>query len=1057
MSSGLDTYHGVTTSESERLGHGPIAMTPGNRRAAVVDAILQAVSQSLKDAPLPLASYRFQFNSSFTFRNGRDLIPYLSALGISHCYASPYLKARAGSRHGYDILDHNSLNTEIGSSGEYDEFIELLHRHGMGQILDVVPNHMGVDSSNAWWLDVLENGPSSPFASYFDIDWMPLKPDLAHKVLLPILGDQFGKVLEDQQLVLHYENGSFWVRYFDHRLPIAARSLGILLRHRIEDLQSALGAENPQMLEFHSILTAISHMPSRTESDGAKVNEALREKEVIKRRIAQLSQASPEVLSFIESNVRLFNGSRGDPRSFDLFDQLLQAQAYRLSYWRVAADEINYRRFFDVNEMAAVCMENAEVFERAHGLILRLLAEGKVNGLRIDHPDGLNDPAEYLKRLQQARFLALCHEHWTRLRAEHTAIQSDAPAQADTGDDYPEWEQIERDLMTRFDRTNLRSAQPPLARPLFIIVEKILAPSEQLPENWPVNGTTGYEFLNVLNGVFVDQVNARAFDRIYSQFVRGRTSYRELVYQSKKLIMQVSLASEISVLGHQLDRISEHNRRSRDFTLRSLTDAISEVVACFPVYRTYIGESGILDRDRQYVETAVARAKRKNPAISASIFDFVRDTLLLKYPESADDAARAAQRRFVGKFQQVTPAIMAKAVEDTAFYSFNRLVSLNEVGDDPEKFGVSVAAFHQHNQERRARWPHSMLCTSTHDTKRGEDVRARINVLSEIPHDWRTHVFRWSRWNQRKKTNVDGEPAPSRNDEYLLYQTLIGTWPCHGANRSERNQFVDRIQNYMLKATREAKVHTSWISPNEPYEHAVRTFIAKLLAEHPKNSFLADFEPFARRVADCGLWNSLAQTLLKVTCPGVPDIYQGSELLDLRLVDPDNRMPVDYKTRTNLLRSMQTRIQSAQGNLCNLTADLVAERDHSQLKFYVLLQTLNYRRTNSKLFTHGDYMPLTVTGAERDRIVAFARTDAQQTAIIVAPRLCVPLSNGPGNPPCGAVWRDTCVSVPQAMLTARIQNVLTGEAIDQKLMNAHDGIPVSQLFRSIPVALLFGI
>jgi (1->4)-alpha-D-glucan 1-alpha-D-glucosylmutase len=957
---------------------------------------------SAGESPVPGATYRLQFNRSFTFRDARQWIQYFADLGVTHCYGSPYLKARSGSPHGYDILDHNALNPEIGSEEEFDEFVSELQDHGLRQILDVVPNHMGVAAcENAWWMDVLEHGPNSPYASFFDIDWMPLKPDLAHKVLLPVLGDQFGKVLEDQQLVLKHIDGSFCVQYHDHRFPIATQSLAILLRHRIDALQAQLGSDNPDMLEYHSILTAIGHLPARTETESEKVSELRREKEVIKRRIAELQLASSEVRTFIEENVRIFNGTPGDPRSFDLLDRLLQEQAYRLAHWRVAADEINYRRFFDVNELAAICMENREVFDRAHDLIFKLLAARKIHGLRIDHPDGLYDPAEYLRRL---------HETY--------AAQSFSPS------------------------------------PLYVVVEKILEPAERLPETWLVHGTTGYEFLNLVNGIFVDRSHVRDFDRIYAQFIRRHVSFRDLVYECKKLIMQVSMSSEISVLGHQLDRISEQDRWSRDFTLNSLTATISEIIACFPVYRTYITESGVLDRDRRYIETAAARVKRKNPAISSYVVDFVRDTLLLKYPANADEPAKAALRRFVGKFQQVTGPVMAKGVEDTAFYVYNRLVSLNEVGGDPDKFGVSVAAFHQHNLERQAHWPFSLLATSTHDTKRGEDVRARINVLSEIPREWKAHLFRWSRLNQRRKLNVDAEPAPSRNDEYLLYQTLIGTWPFKPPSGPARQAYIERIQQYMVKATREAKVHTSWISPNDAYEQATRAFISAILGEKPNSAFLADFSLFAQRIADAGIWNSLSQTMLKLTCPGVPDLYQGSDLWDFRLVDPDNRQPVDFALRKELLQALQNSIDAAWWDLTDLAQELMTHRYDGRIKLYVLLRSLRCRRGHPDLFMSGSYVPLEASGTKKEHVCAFARRHEGKTIIAVVPRLSTRLTGEAGTAPLGQVWEDTSISLPDALRPIRFRNVFTCEVIDPPSSADNGEVRMASILRTFPVALL---
>jgi (1->4)-alpha-D-glucan 1-alpha-D-glucosylmutase len=1028
--------------------------------ATGVETILDGVARRIAARRMPEATYRLQVNHTFTFRDAQGLVDYLSALGVSDCYLSPCVKACAGSMHGYDIVDHNAFNPEIGSEADYNSLTQALQAHGMGQILDVVPNHMGVASDdNAWWMDVLENGPGSPYASFFDIDWMPLKPDLAYKVLLPILGDQFGKVLEEQQLVLAFEEGAFCLRYFNRRLPIEPRSWAKILNQRIDELQRRLGNEHPQMLEYQSILTAISHLPARNETNPEKVCERRREKEVIKRRLAELSAAAPEINAFLQENMALFNGKRGEPRSFDLLDQLLQDQPYRLAYWRVAADEINYRRFFDVNELAAICMERPDVFQKTHGLILRLLAEGKATGLRIDHPDGLYDPAEYLWRLQRARFLQLGREVFdAQLAPDQSALPSDRAQDTDAPAAAP-WEDVEAELGRRFDALAQSEKTEPLAQPLYLVVEKILEPGERLPENWPVYGTTGYDFLNVLNGIFVDRDRAKAFDALYARFIRQQFEYKELVYRCKKLIMQASMAAEINVLGHHLDRISELNRRSRDFTLNSLTGALREVIACFPVYRTYVTPAGVLDRDRRYIELAVARAKRRNPATSASIFDLVRDILLLADDYCPDDAARSEQQHFVGRFQQVTGPVMAKSVEDTAFYRYNRLVSLNEVGGDPERFGTTLAAFHQHNLERQAHWPRSLLATSTHDTKHGEDFRARIDVLSEIPNEFRSQIFKWARINRGKKTTVEDEQAPSRNDEFLLYQTLLGSWPLEPLNDSGRAIYIERIQQYMLKATHEAKANTSWVSPNEAYERATHDFVGALLEASHRNLFLADFEPFARRVADLGTWNSLSQTVLKLTCPGVPDLYQGTELWDFSLVDPDNRRPVDFARRRELLESLRQRAETREGALGDLARELVERRDDGSIKLYTIWKILSLRRDRSGSLATGRYVPLDARGPAKDHLCAFARKTPQETVLVVVPRLVAGLIGGSSRPPIGAeIWSDTEIILPQQARGVRYRSIFTGETIEGTLSSTDPGapctLPLAAILGTFPVAVL---
>ena len=955
---------------------------------------------------VPQATYRLQLNRSLTFADARRLVPYLAKLGISHCYVSPFLKARPGSPHGYDIVDHQSFNPEIGSESEFREFVATLHAHGLRLILDIVPNHMAVATSdNAWWMDVLENGPSSPYAGYFDIDWMPLKPDLANKVLLPVLGDQFGRVLEKGGLQLVFKEGRFSIQYFEQRFPIAARSSSRILKHRLEELVAQVTPDDSQLIEFQSILTAIGHLPPRTEVDRATIEEGRREQEVIQRRLNDVCLQSSSIRDFVTENVRLFNGSPGNSRSYDLLDELLLDQAYRLAYWRIAADEINYRRFFDINELAAICMESPAVFNEAHALVCRLVEERLVDGLRIDHPDGLYDPLDYFTKVVAA----------VSREDEATGFDNEA-----------------------FPR-------------VYLVVEKILGRGEHLPTEWPVHGTTGYDFLNAANGLFVDRSNAKTFDAIYAKFTQQKMDFKMLAYHCKKVIMDASMSSEISVLGHVLDRISEQDRSSRDFTLRGLTEAIREVIACFPVYRTYITAAGVVERDQRFLETAVTRAKRMNPAVNESIFDFVRDILMLKYPVHATEESRLMQQRFVSRFQQVTSPIMAKAVEDTAFYINNRLVSLNEVGGDPEKFGITPSVFHQQNIDRLSHWPNSLLASSTHDTKRSEDVRARVSVLSELPGEWKKHIFRWSRVNQKRKKEVDGEPAPSRNDEYMLYQILIGTWPLEMSSPDQTSQYIQRIQQYMLKACREAKVHTSWISPHVDYEQAICDFVSGILSESPSRGFLSTFVPFARRIAEFGIWNSVALTLLKLTCPGVPDFYQGTELWDFSLVDPDNRRPVDFALREQLLDELDEELE--EGGSPELLSRLIESRHDGSLKLFVIRQLLKHRRCYPDVHAHGSYAPLATSGHWQDHICAFGRAGGDYRIITVVPRFLTQLlPQDDVLRPHLVDWEDTAVTLPREFTRSDYRNVLTGELVhfDQ----ADGNVPVSMILGDFPLAVL---
>ncbi|MCI0546947.1 MAG: malto-oligosyltrehalose synthase, partial [Candidatus Rokubacteria bacterium] len=830
------------------------------------------------------ATYRLQLGRALGFDGVAELVPYLDALGISDVYLSPCFKATPGSPHGYDVTDHNALNPELGGEAGFQRMAAAIGAAGLGLLLDVVPNHMGVaGDSNPWWTDVLENGAAAPTAVAFDIDWAPAKAELRDKVLLPFLPDQYGRVLEAQELRLELVEGALFVRHGGGSLPLDPSTYHMVLGHGLDALAERLGAEHASLLELQSILTALENLPPRTETDPARVAVRLREKEIVKRRLAALLKESAEIAEFVADSVHRMNGTRGDPRSFDRLDQLLSAQVYRLADWRVAGDEVNYRRFFDVNELAAIRMEVASVFEATHRLVFRLIGEGTVTGLRIDHPDGLFAPGEYFRRLHAGAVEAVA-------RRLHPGLTDDQ-AQA---------------LRVRYLAVADETPAAPRAEPLWLVVEKILLVDERVPDWWPIAGTTGYSFLASANRVLVDRSAARRMTAVYSRFIGETPAMADLAYAAKRLIMVTSMAGEVSALGRELNRLSEMNRLSRDFTLPILTRALREVIACFPVYRTYVGDRGepVSPRDRSYIEAAVAEAKRRNPQINVSIFDFLADTLLLRAPEGASAHEVDARRRFVMRFQQTTGPVTAKGVEDTALYQYHRLVSLNEVGNDPDHFGDPPAAFHASCAARPDRWPEALLATSTHDTKRGEDVRARISVLSEVPQAWGVAVSRWRRLARGWKSQVDGRLAPDRPDEYLLYQTLVGTWPLDPAEATSP-AFAERIAAYMGKAIREAKRHTSWINPHPAYDRAMRDFVMRVLA--PGSALAGEIGAFQSQVAPHGMLNSLATTLLKLAAPGIPDFYQGSELWHLVLVDPDNRGPVDFGRRRALLDELRDR------------------------------------------------------------------------------------------------------------------------------------------------------
>jgi (1->4)-alpha-D-glucan 1-alpha-D-glucosylmutase len=949
---------------------------------------------------IPLATYRLQLNRDFTFAQATAIVPYLAELGISHFYVSPLLKARAGSMHGYDIVDHNSLNPEIGSPEDLDRLVNTLHEQGMGLILDIVPNHMGVmGGDNAWWLDVLENGEASIYANFFDIDWQPLKDELHGKVLIPVLHDHYGVVLEsgELKLVFHQERGEFDVSYQNHRFPVDPREYPRILQYCTSASAVKLDEQNPNLLEFQSLITSFSHLPARYEINSERIAERNRDKEIHKRRLAELCARSPEIAACLLRAVELLNGNPADPGSFEQLHELIKAQAFRLANWRVASDDINYRRFFDTNDLAAICMENEAVFEATHRLIFSLMAEGKVDGLRIDHPDGLYNPREYFERLK---------------RSIAAATHSDDGAH-------------------------------------YVVIEKILTGTERLPSDWPVCGTTGYDFANLVNGVFVDQSAAVSLDRIYRNFVDDEIDLDALAYRCRKLIMRVGLASELNVLASQLTRIALSRRRTCDFTLNSLRDALTKVIASFPVYRTYITSSGVSDKDVRYIRSAIATAKGRTQAADTSIFDFVGDVLLTSIAEGQNPAYRTAVTNFAMKFQQITSPVMAKGLEDTAFYRYNRLVSLNEVGSDLHRFGTTTAEFHLANQERLRDWPHTMLATSTHDSKRSEDVRARVNVLSEMSALWRLRVREWRRFNRSHKSLVNGRPAPSPNDEYLLYQTLVGAWPSEPLNdMDERKDFCERIENYMLKAIREAKENTSWINRNTEYETAVSSFVKRLLKQGSQNKFLNDFVPFQTRIARIGLWNSLAQMVLKLTSPGVPDIYQGNELWDLSLVDPDNRRPVDYSRRQQMLQAIR--------EFTNDAKSLLKTPEDGRIKVYLMWKTLCFRQEHPGLFQKGEYVPLVAEGAKANHLVAFARKSAESNVLVVVPRMTSGLLNNMDIPPIGPrIWEDTQILLPFCTCSEKYRNVFTGEVLESHKSDGCEKIAVSEILADFPVAVCF--
>jgi len=936
---------------------------------------------------IPLATYRLQLHLGFTFDDAARIAPYLGSLGVSHAYCSPVLRARPGSEHGYDVVSHREINPELGGRAGFERMAAALRTHGIGIVLDIVPNHMSVTGpDNAWWLDVLENGPASPFAGYFDIDWAPINPDLRGKVLLAVLGDHYGEVLARGELVLAFDAaaGAFAVRYFEHRFPVDPRTCPAILS----------GID-----ELAGVAAEFGRLPSR---DGDAAARAI-EKDRLKSSLAALVAGSSTAARAIDAALARFNS---EEPSRNALHELLEAQAWRLAYWRVATDEINYRRFFDVNELAALRVEAEPVFEATHGFILDLAAAGLVDGLRIDHPDGLFDPERYFERLQQGY-----------AQRSGGTLPLSAPG-----------------------------ARP--ARALYVVAEKITARHEHLSERWAVHGTTGYRFATVANGVFVDGAAQGRIDRIWRRFTGETGDFEEAAFRGKWAIMRSALASELTVLATQLLRIARGDRRTRDYTFNALRNALAEATACLPVYRTYVARKPS-PQDRRYVDWAIAKAVSRSHLADASIFGFVRDALLGRAPAGASAGTKALVLDFAMKFQQFSAPVTAKGVEDTALYTYNRLVSLNEVGSDPDAFGLTVAAFHGASADRAQRWPHTMLATSTHDNKRSEDVRQRINVLSEMPGAWRLLLRRWRTLNRSLRKLVHGKPAPSANDEYLLYQTLLGTFPVGSSSGDTLDAYRDRIERYALKAAREAKAHTSWINQGTEYETALREFVRALLSTSRPNPFLEDLRVQAQAIAWFGALNSLSMALLKFTSPGVPDLYQGNELLDFSLVDPDNRRPVDYGLRERALAELAA--IAAGPDLATAVRALAEQPHDGRAKLFTTWRLLQARRRMPELFRDGTYQPLRVSGEQRAHAIAYARRYGRDMLVVIAGRLFAKLMREPGRLPIGEqVWGDTGVQSGTLSEGHVLINVLTGERIEV----GRGGIPVARAFADFPGAAL---
>ncbi|MBI5250568.1 MAG: malto-oligosyltrehalose synthase [Desulfomonile tiedjei] len=925
---------------------------------------------------IPIATYRLQFNPSFGFNHAGKVLPYLAALGISHIYASPIFKARKGSQHGYDIVDPNQLNPELGSADDFDRLLQAVHELGMDWIQDIVPNHMAFHYQNEMLMDVLESGRNSQYFHFFDIAWENTYADIEGKALAPFLGRFYGESLEDGEITLHYGREGLTIRYHDLAFPVRIDSYPTFFSHGLGSLKRKLGEDHPDFIKLLGVLYVLRTLPSEESAE-----DYYSQVKFIKRMLWDLHTANSDLSTFVAANLRTFNGERGNPDSFALLDNFLSNQLFRLSFWKVATKEINYRRFFTINELISLRVEEEDVLNHTHGLVFDLLQTGKIAGIRIDHVDGLHDPTTYLKRIR---------------------------------DRAPEG---------------------------YIVIEKILESNENLRDGWPIQGTTGYDFANHVSGLFCERRNQKAFKRIYSEFTGARIKFNDIVLDKKKLIIFEHMAGDVNNLAQLLKTISSRDRHGTDVTLYGLRRALTELLAAFPVYRTYINGEGWANSDRNYIQTAVDRAINANPALSHELL-FIKRFLLMEFPAYLGEESKTDWLRVTMRFQQMTGPLMAKGFEDTTLYVYNRLISLNEVGGRPDRFGCSAKEFYRFSKKRQRLWPDSLNATSTHDSKRGEDVRARINVLSEIPEKWENEVKLWSRMNKGKKKRVRGAKVPDRNDEYFLYQTLVGAFPFR---ESEYSEFRQRIKDYVTKAVREAKVHTEWIKPDAEYEEGYISFVESLLEPSNENPFLQQFLPFQRKISHYGICNSLSQTLIKITSPGVPDFYQGTELWDLSLVDPDNRRPVDFEKRCAMLSSIR---ELEDSNIGRLIQDLLSTIEDGKIKLFLIYRALIARKTNRETFREGAFLPLETAGRFRGHVIAFARKHEQQWAVVIAPRFLSHLVQEGVFPLGREVWQDTEVIMPDRS-PSEWRNALTNE-----VLSAGNALPVGDALLSFPVALL---
>lgn len=924
---------------------------------------------------VPAATYRIQLNYKFDFNKTKNIIPYLKELGITDLYASPILKARKGSTHGYDAVSSTELNPELGTYEEFISLAETVKNENMGWLQDIVPNHMACDSQNSMLMDILESGKNSIFYHFFDIEWNHAYESIKGRLLIPFLGDFYSRILENGEIKLTYDEDGFSINYYSSKFPLSIDSYSNLLTYKFARLKKKLGNENPDFIKLLGLLYVLKTLSSKEE-----LEERFGQVKFIKNILWELYQNNDEIKKFVDKNISVFNGEAGKPETFDLLDKLLSEQMYRLSYWKVANEEINYRRFFCVNELISLKVEEKDVFNYIHSLIFDLMKKGYITALRIDHIDGLNNPTAYINSLR---------DNWS--------------------DSY-------------------------------IAVEKILDFYENLPNEWNVQGTTGYEFLNYVNGLFCAVENEEKFSDIYREFSNIKIEYDEMVYNSKKVMIDKHMTGDVDNLSHMLKRISSRYRHGNDITLYGIRSALVEILSLFPIYRTYITPENFLTADYNYIIETVQKAIEKTPLLKHEL-NFIKHFLTFDPNDHLTEDEKNDRIKFRMRFQQFTGPLMAKGVEDTTLYIYNRLISLNEVGNNPSKFGVNLEEFHNFNKKRFKRWRYTMNTTSTHDTKRGEDTRARINVLSEIPDEWEQKIKTWNEINSVHKKSVKRKKYPDNNDEYMIYQALIASYPFF---EGEQTEFYIRFKEFMLKAIREAKVNTEWIDPDKDYEDGCMNFIDSILNNSEENKFFKDFLNFQKKIAFYGVFNSLSQTLLKLTSPGVTDFYQGCELWDLSMVDPDNRRDIDFEKRKVYLEEIKNKDSN---DTLKLITDLLHNKEDGKIKLFLIYKTLKAKNELPELFLDGEYIELNVEGKYSNHVIAFARKINDQYSITAVPRFLTHIISPEEQVFSHNIWEDTKIILPKGFPDTWT-DYLTGQKVKGKTLD------INQVFYNFPVSLL---